>query len=386
MQGNIYSSAFLFQDTYQPNNSSCDMRAVLDVFLDHKMEKFREFHFIFKWVPNIFVHQRISQLKQKTELLVDFLYLSFIFDLPCQLSTNNENMQEHLILLPKLPKKTNQGISFAVSSFVDKNPIFCEIFLSLLNKYINHELSLEDTFIVENFISSASTIQTLKYKDSSDLIDFFLQVNSIAIKSFEKYPKSEYSFVELNKTLKKLTLTQINSQNEFICFKFQKLKALKTHLLSSNEVTEALTEKLKSENLILQNAVCFSNIDRIWNELPIKIENHLISETNEEVPENLRFKIVKCTKTNYLRLPKTLKDKVKNNRRFKPEYTLENTNWDYLKKLIGKTHWKVQNGIFAWFSIFVESFPYKLKVLRLLEKLQLEKSTRVQLGLSFLEK
>lgn len=325
----------------------------------------------------ILAHKKLSCFKKNFEEILDFLNLLILAETPnC---FQGELFQDKILIFLKSIDKIylNQEIQLDLKSSITNNSLFFEQVILLWNRYNALQMNKNDTEILHNFLSDKKNIMLLKQLDNSFLVETFVKLNNLFLSKLERknYNPSTYLIAsELfgsDFSQSKPETFGFSNEQVFDSIHFNKLELLKLHLFFSAEVKTTFVEKLKNEQKILANVVCFANVEKFWEAMPAEIDRLILSTLNESVTEDNRFTVVKSNKANYLRLPKQTKCKVKNNRRFRPEYVFDNTNWDYLKDLIGQTHWKVQNGLFAWFSMFVVKFPYRNAVLSFFKKLRI---------------
>lgn len=129
-------------------------------------------------------------------------------------------------------------------------------------------------------------------------------------------------------------------------------------------IARNLMRKSVDEERILENVVCFSNLRSFWENIAERAKG-LINEFNEKkenvaLEEHLKFTIDPAAKTRRFTLLDPTKMDYNPGRRLKPELIFEkrldgfyNLFYPDLRQL----HWKVVNGLMAWYFFFVDPLP-----------------------------
>lgn len=115
------------------------------------------------------------------------------------------------------------------------------------------------------------------------------------------------------------------------------------------------------------------NISQHWKKMSEEV-NKIIEEThiNIQVPKSLRFEMLLDKKRFEIKDKQTKLD-AKDKRKVKVEQHLDFNAMRIIFQYIKHFHWKVQNTLFFWFTLFVHKREYEKDVLELLKYFQIEK-------------
>lgn len=325
----------------------------------------------------IFLHKKLTLTKNRTEILFDFCCLCFKLDL--HLLPLDSEFEE--LLFKKIDyqktKKTHSNI-FQFEEFKKTYFQFYEKSKKIVENYLFFRFSFEKMTILYKFLNDPTSLMVLKQVDHSFLIRTFEEWNNKFLEYLQMFPKIESPVESFKKYLLNSdpmqTLFEVEPEFQSktnVTIAFHEIELLKIHLFVSQSVVDSFVSKIKNEQTILQNVVCFHAIHRYWENMDEEI-NKVINPTNSamnaDVNNKYRFFVDSHKR---LQLQKETNEKVKGTRRLKPEMLFDIQIWMDLSEYVEQMHWKVQNGLFAWFAIFVFDFPYKRHILNLFNKFRI---------------
>lgn len=246
----------------------------------------------------------------------------------------------------------------------------------LLLRFVNFELDYRTHVSLAGLLNSEKSLERIKKIDQSELFIHFTEANNVLkdelLELKRKSPKlGDYEYIFLGNEGGKgvAPVFKVNSMvgEELIPFKeVNTLTLLIRYLGSNGRVASELLDKLEGERQILKNVVCFENLREKERELRDKI-NGILEKFGKEGHNDLPFEALRYSwKEEHKRfeLPNEVKEKYKRGRRFNCEHILKpylvEFYRDFYQRFFRNCHWKVVNGMMAWWYFFVSSCSRKV--------------------------
>lgn len=325
--------------------------------------------------------QLLTEKKKYFEYKYDFMSLLMKYDF-CSVPIKKK--EDIFPILSRLEEKDlKKQIIPDYDGFKLRHPDLYRYFKELLKHYLRMMLPWDQAKVLFEFLNKRQNIMALKSLDNSRLIEKFRMLDGKFAAHLAQIGRGDSLYFLYEKQMKDdISLTsEVEGFLGENLFPFDdviinRIELLRDHLMFSESVRKTFIKKVEEEAKVLDNTVCFSNIKKCWsnikNQVNDLLKDHDKNGCNADVPENKRF-MVKDGKN--LILEEKLKNEAKNFRRVKPEliFKIKDNKWDYIGPLISQMHWKVQNGLYAWYCIFVAHFNYNRRVIELLDDLGIRK-------------
>lgn len=355
---------------------------------------------------SLFLFQKRTIKKKLFELQYDFCNLIERFGL-----TKFTSEAELLMMISNFNKSPTQ----LEPSILDEDKR--KKCVRLVNCYLAHNIDYDSFVVLCRFLNNEENLLVLKSIDQSIVFNFFkyeiedfkLQLDNLTSKDLKSSNNTDFEWINLGLPIisedssddpseakfdfPNLTEPTEIVETEGIDLYSSNTLSMKIKYLNSNvNIKNCLVKKLKDESDIIKNIVCFENLRQKRENLKQKIddiiEKYSSANQNEILSEHLMYKIVddndddtaennieisieqlrRKIEENKFRfkffLPKETKEKYKRGRRFICEHLLHRDLEEFIKKFFldffKDSHWKVVNGIMAWWYFFVKSADKKV--------------------------